>query len=275
MEVSEECSAFALYGGVPGETAAARFFHLIMAWNEELGLVPDALSVTRPTRHGLDAEDPGPSGPFRRVAPRLLRSGFDRITYIQLITTVPGVVQNPVLNILVGALWASETDAIVVARSSVATLDSKTMLPLASALINALEPEYGIGYRLDAELNPAFYGMGVGVGRPTRDPFTIKPQDSLEEDDEPPNSYWYTCGKPKKVYRQGILRGVYPWNFLNPAQRSWSVGGLSLEQWIRQDEMRGTLTPINSTLTLWRVADSAQEEIQRFLRSHGMILTAE
>lgn len=277
MEVSKECSAFALYGGVSGETSAARFYDLIMKWHEELGFVPDVLSVTRP-REGSDEPDRGPSGPFRRVACRLLRAGFSGITDIHVITTVPGVAGNALLNILVAGFWSRGTDAVVVARSSVAALESKTMLPLATALINAVEPEYGIGYVRDSVLGPAFYGMGVWV-RPAKDnPFDDKssgapPPAEPGPDEEQPNSHWYTIGRPNQVYRKGILREVYPWNFLNAIQLAWNVGGQSLEQWIRQDEVRGTLTPINNTLTLWRIAESARKEIRSFLRNHDIIFT--
>lgn len=58
----------------------------------------------------------------------------------------------------------------------------------------------------------------------------------------------------ESVWRDGFLRDVYPWNFLNGAQLAMPVSGLTLERWISQDATKGSLERFSSGLTLWRVA---------------------
>jgi hypothetical protein len=50
-----------------------------------------------------------------------------------------------------------------------------------------------------------------------------------------------------------LLRDVYPLNFLSRPYLDLPVGGTTLERWVRADEpARGTLEPLNESVTTWR-----------------------
>ncbi len=100
---------------------------------------------------------------------------------------------------------------------------------------------------------------------------------------------WGRDGLEEKVYRQGILRDVYPWNFLTEgqlfrvltiAEPTTDVGfnGLAnfetetLEKWILKDPRHGTLIAIGKGVSLWEVRSSEIAAIRNHLRCAGVIL---
>ena len=74
-----------------------------------------------------------------------------------------------------------------------------------------------------------------------------------------------------KVYVRGVLGDIYPWNFLNAAERSVLVGDIRLEEWIRQDEVRGRIGPVTKELSLWQVDEANREGILRELKPFRII----
>jgi hypothetical protein len=75
----------------------------------------------------------------------------------------------------------------------------------------------------------------------------------------------------KQVFREGLLRDVYPWNFLTLPQLTRQVRGIALEQWIQRDARRGKLGLLCDGVSLWEVAEANIPEIRQELRQAHVI----
>jgi len=73
------------------------------------------------------------------------------------------------------------------------------------------------------------------------------------------------------VYLQGLLRDVYPQNYLTEPQLMRQVQGKSLEHWISSDSSRGTLTKLDQRMQLWRVPDAQVQSVRGELKLAGLI----
>jgi hypothetical protein len=134
------------------------------------------------------------------------------------------------------------------------------MLPIAGTLIQQLEPEYGIGYTMEHRLQPDAYAIGLSSG-----------DEKGTYDDHVNISQRSSIGLQEKVYRSGIIRNVYEWNFLTAAQLTATVGDISLEEWIRQDAKRGALTELSNGVTLWQVNRDEIPTLRAVLKQAGRI----
>jgi hypothetical protein len=230
--VSEECSVVAYYGIDPGAKAAESFYRMVVQWFTELGHPPDKLSIH-------SAGQRGKLGAFSRGDAKLRKAGFDGIRGFSLVSTTP----EPTTwggDYYLTASYDGKSDslfAFVVARSSLATLSPASMLPVARSVAQLLKPVYGIGYRMEHRRGPELYAIGVNHSGGV-----VLTGDAYEEACNV--SRWCDTGMVKQVYRDGMLRDVYPWNFLTQPQLVKPVGGVSLEQWIRQNARRGTVGPL-------------------------------
>jgi len=74
-----------------------------------------------------------------------------------------------------------------------------------------------------------------------------------------------------RLWRQGVLRGIYPWNFLNAAQLDMSVDGMSLRHWIEKDPHRGKLELLNDGLFLWEIANAHLPSVGQVLQKAEII----
>ena len=149
-------------------------------------------------------------------------------------------------------------------RSSVATLSATSLLPIASEVARLLKPIYGIGYTRSHRLDAGFYAIGLNL-----DPGDLTPEERKEQE-------WIgTWGETlfeDQVYRKGILRDVYPWNFLTRPHLKKKVDGVPLEQWIRQSSRRGKLGEFSKGMSLWEVGEKQIPAVRKTLRQAGLIL---
>lgn len=255
MTFSDEASAVAFYGLIADETGVARFYRTAVDWFNALGFPPEKLSVHGPghVRNWVS---------FERADARLHKNGFAGVTALTITSMVPGG-EVPTLDyVLTASLSLKYSFAVVVCRSSVITLSEESMLTEIRALARAVKPEYGIGYKRDMHLGPLFYAIGLGQGLGFSD---------ADREEAMRITRWGDIGMKRRVFHEGILRDVYPWNFLNAAQRSSSVGGVSLEGWIDGDPRRGKLTPFVDDLALWAVDEPGRPEVRDVLAQAGII----
>ncbi len=256
---SEACSAVAFYGVEPGAGPAAGFHAAVTKWFTDLGCPPDRLSVHGPGHSGKP-------GAFARVNAKLQKGGFDGVRGMSITSMIPGG-QIPVDDYLLSAAYDGGGESLfayVVARSSLAALSPTGLLPVARALAQEMKPSYGIGYTRDHRLGPAMYAIGIcqglGVGLTG---------DAYEEARS--ISRWCDLGMVKQVYRGGVLRDVYPWNFLTQPQLSRLVGGVPLERWVRQEAGRGAITSFCDGVSLWEVNETDLPQVRAALRQAGAI----
>lgn len=74
-----------------------------------------------------------------------------------------------------------------------------------------------------------------------------------------------------RPHQQGLLRFVYPQNFLSEAQLRIPVDGADLEAWIRAGG-RGRLVPLSPHLWSWHLDDSEIEQVRLELGQKGRLV---
>ncbi|MBN9565641.1 MAG: hypothetical protein J0G29_06085, partial [Alphaproteobacteria bacterium] len=70
----------------------------------------------------------------------------------------------------------------------------------------------------------------------------------------------------------GMLRDVYPLNFLSQAHLANQVEGMPFDQWVASDLARGTLNPLTDSMWSWRVEEDNIPAIREALRPTGLVL---
>jgi len=255
--ISEECSAIVFYGISHDASAAESFYRMVVEWFTSLGHPPDKFSMHGPG-HG------GKLGPFARGNAKVQETGFHGVVSFEVNSSTPDALTGH--GYFLTASYDADAEgsfADVVTRSSLATLSSTSMLPVARTLAQLLKPAYGIGYTMEHRRGPELYALGINFGNdvPTGKAYA-----------EARNiSRWCDMGMVDQVWRQGLLRDVYPWNFLSRPQLTKEVGGLPLEQWVRQDARRGTVSPLCDGVSLWEVNESDLPQLRSALRNAGII----
>jgi hypothetical protein len=257
--ISDECSAIAFYGVEPSPKAAEAFYHAVIQWFNELGHPPHRIGITGPGHSERKVS-------FDRGIAKLRKKGFMGVTDVELVCDIPGT-QSHEPGYLLSAIFNGRNGGLhahVVARSSLARLSPTSMLPLARTLAQDLKPAYGIGYRRECRFGPDWFAMGINYG--------VEGVPTGDAREETMNvSRWGYVGIVKQVYREGLLRDVYPWNFLTQPHLVRQISGIPFERWIRQDARRGTLQELCEGVSLWEVAEAEIPDLRVALRQGGVI----
>lgn len=257
-EISNECSAIAFYGVEQTPEAISSFYGSAVEWFEGLGLPPDQAAI-----HG-----PGHSGKyvsFKHANAKVAKSGFSEIIDVELSSLAQG---GNTHNYLATAFCSSKLRFIYfVARSSFAELSHAAMLPIAKRIIACARPKYGMGYRRDFRLGPAYYAMGLshGLGDASSREGTPEREEALRI------SFW-SSAMDAEIWRRGLLRDVYPWNFLTQTQIEMPIQRVTLQDWIQQDHGRGTLIPLESGVILWDVPEVCIPTLRQQLLKADILL---
>jgi hypothetical protein len=252
--ISEACSAVAFYGIEPSAKAAEGFCHTVVKWFNELGYPPDRIGVTGPGHSGRKVS-------FARGSAKLRETGFEGVTDVELVcyvTNTPSGERAYLLTAIYDGRGES-ADAHFVARSSLAKLSPTSMLPIARNLAHDLKPAYGIGYTREYRFGPDWYAMGINHSGGA-----VLTGEAYEEARNV--SRWCDLGMVKQVWRGGLLRDVYPWNFLTAPHLDATVDGRPLRDWIRQDAQRGSLTDVTDAVVLWDVPEESIPEVRSRLK---------
>jgi hypothetical protein len=248
--------AVAFYGKRANGSAASTCLKLLIRWFTELGYPANKIGLGRVGHRSKMLS-------FDRVAKRI-ESGADDIVDFTLLSMKPGGKIPLTDSILEATVYTKAISpfAVISAHSAVLTLESDELCSISQQLIEHLAPEYGIGYRRPHRLGPAFYAMGIVEGLGLSD----------EEDEEAlAISNWNSPGMDEHVYREGILRDVYPWNFLNESHLKHPVEGKPLAKWIGSNPARGKLIAFPRGLVLWQLEESQLTKVRRSLDAAGMI----
>jgi hypothetical protein len=186
------------------------------------------------------------------------------VTYVFLVTMFPGG-QIPVRDWLLNVSWSRDEGHVVfAAENSIVPFRSDGFRRYTEEVVRLVHPGYGIGYQMSKRHAPDMYALGIGqqLG-------TILTGEAYEEAVN--RSHWADTGMDECVWQTGVIRDVYPWNFLNARQLDMGVEGRSLREWINQDPRRGSLANVSETVTLWDVPDAAIPEIRRQLKEAQLI----
>jgi hypothetical protein len=253
-----DCATLALYGVDSGAEAAERFYHSALSWFRACGHAPDRVSVYGPGFAGK-------WGGLSRADGRLRRRGFQGVTAIALVAMQPGG-EIPLVDWLLSANWSVKHDyAMVAAQGSVVPFKSEGFRRIAEEMVRVLKPGYGIGYHMPHRLGPDMYAVGVQ----RRDPEEVLTGEAYEESLN--TARWLDMGMRLCVWRAGVLRDVYPWNFLTAPQLEAKVGRRTLRSWIRQDAQRGSLTAVTDAVVLWEVPEEAIPGVRSQLKAAHLL----
>jgi hypothetical protein len=255
-KISEECSAVALYGIDPRAKAVESFYRTVVQWFTDLGYPPDKVGITWPDRFGKLIS-------FARGDAQLRKARFE-VRGIEILSSTPDALTGHGYFLEASCDWDPECSyADVVARSSLATLSAVSMLPLARSLAQDLNAAYGFGHRMPHGDGPEWYVCGIGHGG------KILSGKAYEEACN--QARWGDMAMPMQLYRQGVLRDVYPWNFLTEPQLTRKVQGQPLARWIGKDPRRGRLSPLCEDVMLWEVDEADRAQVREALRQAGVI----
>lgn len=257
--ISEECTAVAFYGIDPNATAAAEFYHFAVTWFSKLGYPPDKVSVHGPG-HG------GKYGSFVRENTKLQRQGYEGISGYSLVSNMPNALTWG-RDYYVTANYDNRSEssfASVVVRSSLVAPLPGGLLPIARKMVETLKPAYGIGYIRDHRYGPELYAIGINHSGGV-----VLTGDAYEEARSV--SRWCDLGMVQQVYRNGLQRDVYPWNFLTKPQLSRPVNDVPLEQWVYQEAGRGKITSFCEGISLWEVGLADLAKVRTALRHAGAV----
>lgn len=248
----------AFYGVDSSSKAAEGFFNSVVDLMTSLGYPPDKLGTSGAGRNGK-------VGDFRRGLAALRRSGYSDVDGFSLRHSLPGA-RITLTNYSAAASFSRNPTTGcygVVAVPSV--FDNKSdWLPAAKRIVECLRPSYGIGFERSLALGPVFYALGICYGG---DP--VPSGDAYEEGRT--ISRWSNIGMHEQVYRQGLLRYVYRWNFLTQPQLDRNVGETSLAKWVDADPERGVLSIISDGVWLWEVQQDQLEQVRDQLHDAGAI----
>lgn len=135
------------------------------------------------------------------------------------------------------------------------------ILEFTESMVDVLSPKYGIGFFRPRKLGPAIYGIGLSAGLDLIGP----------EREEVARITRWGDGMASRVYDQGYLRDVYPYNWLTEPQLARTVNNLSLGDWISHASNRGSLSKVGERHMLWTVPEADIEEVRSLLWDSGLV----
>ena len=133
---------------------------------------------------------------------------------------------------------------------------------LAKDLYAFFEPSYGYGYQRLFKLGPSFYPFGVISGLDYGEP-------ERKQIGKWGNEYSYEDGD----YKTGMLRDIYPINFLSQAHFLQQVEGQPLNVWIESTPGHGELKQLTDNLWSWWVPEDKIESIRKIFIPIGLLLS--
>ena len=261
--------SLAFYGIESGDARMRSFHETMTSWLQVLGLDSVQIMIGRP---GLGDV----AGDLVSVSSALGRDGFIGVESVEIIVA-PENQKGTATNYLVHATCSYGRYAVVSLRGSVASSAGDGLMALAEGLVAALRPSYAVSFLMALSFDPMSYTMGF---LPHLLIAFQAPEDEEGDDDDvaqdPDQAQeqlvkWGEMAMPLELYKKGVLRDLYNWNFLNKAQRSALVEGVPLELWIKADSSRGRIRPSSNDLSLWTLSSSRIDVIRPVLLRNKVI----
>ncbi|MDZ4818341.1 MAG: hypothetical protein SGJ20_05145 [Planctomycetota bacterium] len=264
--------ALLFYGIQPTEKQFASFYQELATWMTDL---------EHPATKTITTDHAGKSraASYKRRDADLAETGFDDIDRFCLIAlTKKGAKKGTKKKEPATLDWSvcatvarGEVPYFVLEmRSRVLELDDERLHALCQQAVKLLKPLYGIGYSARFDHGPVHFA----AGSLRDDPVTVGEPYELEE----ALSSWRIGdnGFNDSLYKSGLIRGVYPLNFLNEKQLTHTLTGkagkeATLQKWIKADPTRGELSECGK-LTLWTVEPDEVETLREELAETDIVL---
>lgn len=245
------------YGVDGGPANLQRVYDALLEWFRSLQRRIDKLWVRAP---GFSEK----IGEFQRLHGRLEKTCFAGVSGFALhsIISNPPTIVYPSLHSSLQATVFLPQFVSIQGRPDVISLTSECLFRILSQIERELNPAYGIGLgqRRDSMLKVHMQG--------TSHRGTVK---GAVYEEAVRQCHWGGMGIRERLFNRGIIRDVYPWNFLNSSQLGAKVEGQLLEEWIKREQGRGELTPMSDALTLWSLDDAQIARVRPVLWDAGVI----
>lgn len=258
--LTTESHVLAFYGIQESLRCLKPVYEAVLNWLQTHDCPPNRLGV-----HGKGFS--GKLVSFRRTDSRLQKLGFRDIEGISIASAPPEYDSQAIDGRMSADMSIRNEYTILAMDASIG--DIEAMWDIARVVVARLGPCYGIGYTLERRKGPVFYALGLNYNRSGDKIVTCGP----EYEEEVRISSW-TDGMDQRVYREGLLRDVYPWNFLTTPHLTRRVADVSLRTWIEKDSKRGRLSPFEGETSLWSVDEAAIPVLRSELRNAGVIFDA-
>jgi hypothetical protein len=248
------CLAF--YGLDEDTARAQTFYKTSVTLCCQQGHPPTHLSVSRSGRKGTITS-------FQAGDKRLNQLGFQSVNMFTL--KVCPEDHRSMLDAELTCSWSESATGYAVfdIRSDWLDFGDTTLREWLRQCVLSLRPEYGIGYYRPRRLAPGVYALGFGVDDGSSS------EETLEERRR--RKRWGTNAMFDTVWREGVLRDVYPWNILTRPQLDHHLSDVSLHDWIKGDLSRGVLSELTQECWLWELTREQAEAVRPVLLQAGMI----
>ena len=209
---------------------------------------------------------PGKFGDFDRVYAALDQASDAQLASFELACLPkPGLSELTDWTATVSASSAT-SDAVLATSSGASEVERGGLIGLFGRTIGPLHPKYAYLFEQEMRLAPLCYASGIGFGNIRQE---------RHEDHRSNISWWgHTASRDARTFAGGILRDIYPHNYLSEAYLSARIGvsDQTLRDWIEADQAsRGILAPFTNTLTDWAPPVARIPQIRESLYRSGRV----
>lgn len=258
QRIVDPYSAIAFYGIDSSARSARAFFNVAVAWMKRKGIPPDLASLRGEGFSGKTAR-------FATVQSRLGKHGFRHLEGFCLVALRTGG-REPIVDDVGSVGWGRRPlYACIDASAAVTSFDEAEMLALSKRCVRALRPAYGIGFTMPHRRCPGLYVGGVNYLSTGTLPVGKEAEEASRV------SSWGNIGMPFEVYRDGVLRDVYPWNFLTEPHLARQIEGAVLPEWIEKDPNRGSIEELGEGVWLWRIDEASIPGVRASVWNAGLV----
>lgn len=258
--VSKEVATVAFYGVDNTPAAAKALLDCTISWFRQHGHAPDKIGIDGLGRAGQLYS-------FARAEKKLKTIEYSSVKQFEIYATLPAA-KVWWLHFFLAANYQgkySGTHASIGARCSVLSLQELATSEIVFALIKILRPVYGIAFSRLAQHGPGLFVSGTSCGPPGAG------LSGEEYEEELRICRWGDIAMPNQLYKHGLLRDVFPWNYLTSPHLVRTIQGVPLKQWIQQDARRGMLGTPTEGMFIWEVAEVNIPHVRRVLQQAGVI----
>lgn len=241
-----EHSVSAFYGIDPKATSIEAVFDQALSWMARFNCSPDLMGTTL---------DKGKYVRFKNSEKKARACRFADVHSFQIVSLGEGA-QSGLDGTKCNICYQQETETIfsyliVDFRSDIIRIGSTNFFRVAQEACLLTNPPYGIGLVRPFGLGPVLYCMGIVQG-------------DVPDEEGDRITEWLEVLR-HKLLDKGLIRDVYPWNFLTSAQLQAMVGKFTLKEWIANDSRHGTLSPVTDQAMLWAVEGAAIPRVRQCL----------
>ncbi len=188
----------------------------------------------------------GKFGDFNHVYDALKRTGVEQLESFELACLSKHGLSELTEWTATASASSATSDAILAINPCASALVLSDLVSLFKDAMGSPSPKYAYLFQQEMRLAPLYYASGLGFGDIRRE---------RHADYRTNISWWgHTASRDARTFSEGILRDIYPHNYLSESHLSARIGmsHQTLRQWIEANPAnRGALSSFTETLTEW------------------------